>query len=186
LGANPLPAVDTSQAVTKIITYREEHLKLLKQRLEQAQNRMKMQADKNRSDWQFAVGDQVLLRLHPYTLSSVASRRFPKLAYKFFGPYKILERIGAVAYKIELPAHSEIHPVFLCSVLHSGDIPLSLTSLAIAVGHGCYTGLPHNMVGEELARELYGVFVDQLSLYRVNYKAYKLVKTNRPYIGSLP
>jgi len=50
LGANPLPAVDTSQAVTKIITYREEHLKLLKQRLEQAQNRMKMQADKNRSD----------------------------------------------------------------------------------------------------------------------------------------
>jgi len=74
----------------------------------------------------------------------------------------------------------------LCSVLHSGDIPLSLTSLAIAVGHGCYTGLPHNMVGEELARELYGVFVDQLSLYRVNYKAYKLVKTNRPYIGSLP
>ena len=69
LGANPLPAMDTSQAVTKIITYREEHLKLLKQRLEQAQNRMKMQADKNRSDWQFAVGDQVLLRLHPYTLS---------------------------------------------------------------------------------------------------------------------
>ena len=74
----------------------------------------------------------------------------------------------------------------LCPVLHSSDIPLSLTSLAITDGHGCYTGLPHNMVGEELARELYGVFVDQLSLYRVNYKAYKLVKTNRPYIGSLP
>ena len=84
LGANPLPTVDTSQAVTKIITYREEHLKLLKQRLEQAQNRMKMQADKNRSNWQFVVGDQVLLRLQPYTLSSVASRPFPKLAYKFF------------------------------------------------------------------------------------------------------
>jgi len=117
LGANPLPAMDTSHAVTKIMTYREEHLKNIKQRLEQAQNRMKMQADKNRSDWQFAVGDQVLLRLHPYTLSSVASRPFPKLAYKFFGPYKILERIGAVAYKLELPAHSEIHPVFHISQL---------------------------------------------------------------------
>jgi hypothetical protein len=76
-----------------MISNREEHLQLLKQRLEHAQNRMKVQADKNRSDKQFEVGDQVLLKLQPYTQSFVASRPFPKLAYKFFGLYKILERI---------------------------------------------------------------------------------------------
>lgn len=117
LGSNPTPTTETPQAVTDVITHREEHLQLLKQRLEQAQNRMKIQADKHRSDRQFAVGDQVLLKLQPYTQRSVASRAFPKLAYKFFGPYKILERIGAMAYRLELPQHSEIHPVFHISQL---------------------------------------------------------------------
>ena len=102
-----MPSVDTPQEVTEVISNREAHLQMLKQRLEQAQNRMKLQADKKRSDRQFSVGDQVLLRLQPYTQSSVASRSYPKLAYKFFGPYTVVERIGSVAYKLELPATSQ-------------------------------------------------------------------------------
>lgn len=50
LGATPIPAADTPDAVTTVINHREEHLRLLKQRLAQAQNRMKIQADKHRSD----------------------------------------------------------------------------------------------------------------------------------------
>lgn len=117
LGSTPTVSTDTPPSVTALIENREAHLQLLKQRLEQAQNRMKLFADKNRTDQQFAMGDQVLLRLQPYTQSSVANRSFPKLAYKFFGPYTVLEKIGAVAYRLNLPEESKVHPVFHISQL---------------------------------------------------------------------
>ncbi|KAJ1288152.1 hypothetical protein BS78_02G068200 [Paspalum vaginatum] len=90
---------------------------LLKQQLNRAQLRMKHQADKGRSEWSFQIRDYVYLKLQPYVQSSVATRSNNKLCYKFFGPYEIVDKIGAVAYKLKLPPSSAIHPVFHVSQL---------------------------------------------------------------------
>jgi hypothetical protein len=67
---------------------------------------MKAQADKRRSERTFAVGDSVYLKLQPYVQSSLAPRAHQKLSLHYFGPYKVVERIGSVAYKLELPPSS--------------------------------------------------------------------------------
>jgi hypothetical protein len=90
---------------------------LIKQHLLRAQDRMKQQADKKRSDITFSMGDRVFLKLQPYVQSSLATGANKKLAFKCFGPYTILERIRAVAYKLDLLAESAIHPVFHISQL---------------------------------------------------------------------
>lgn len=59
---------------------------------------MKDYADQNRSVREFAVGDLVYLKLQPYRQVTVAIRKNLKLSAKFFGPYKILDKIGKVAY----------------------------------------------------------------------------------------
>jgi hypothetical protein len=90
---------------------------LIKQHLARAQERMKKQTDKHRTEREFQVGDVVYLKLQPCIQSSVARRANQKLAFRFFGPFKIIEKIGVVAYKLLLPKSSTIHHVFHVSQL---------------------------------------------------------------------
>jgi hypothetical protein len=80
---------------------------------------MKVDVDAHLSEHQFQVGEQVLLKLHPFAQSTVVSRPCPKLALKYFGPYKVVEKVGTMAYKLELPHVAQVHPIFHVSQLKS-------------------------------------------------------------------
>ena len=76
------------------LTERKLLNQVIQPQLTRASPRMKHQADKNRSKREFAVGDYVYLKLQPYIQTIVAARSNQKLAYKYFGPFKVLEKIG--------------------------------------------------------------------------------------------
>ncbi|KAL5731844.1 hypothetical protein ACHQM5_004534 [Ranunculus cassubicifolius] len=103
--------------VHKFLTERAATFDIIKDNLLFAKARMKFYADKRRTERVFKVGDYVYLRLQPYRQHSVSVRRNLKLAPRFFGPYKITEKIGTVAYRLELPDSSLIHPIFHVSQL---------------------------------------------------------------------
>ena len=78
---------------------------------------MKQFADKKRSDRKLEVGEQVYLRLQYPHLKSMSKRPVNKLTPKYFGPFTITDKIGEVAYKLQLPKRTKIHPVFHVSLL---------------------------------------------------------------------
>lgn len=78
---------------------------------------MKTYADQHRTERKFEVGDSVYLKLQPYKQSSLAQRSNFKLAPRYYGPYKVLEKLGSVAYKLDLPSTAQIHNVFHVSLL---------------------------------------------------------------------
>lgn len=114
--AAPMIPVDGELSVAEWVKERQSYSEFLKESLASAQNRMKVQADKNRTERSFQ-GEMVLLKLQPYVQSSVVNRPCPKLAFKFFGPFKVLQKIGKVAYKLDLLESAKIHPVFPVSQL---------------------------------------------------------------------
>jgi transposase InsO family protein len=84
-----------------------------KRHLRLAQERMKKQYDKGRTDIEFQVGQLVLLSSKNITLRRVGDRNAtPKLMPKWIGPFPIEEVIGKGAYRLTLPPHMKAHNVF--------------------------------------------------------------------------
>ena len=96
---------------------RDIALHLLKDNLIRALDRMKKLANKGRTERQFEERDMVFLSLQPYRQVSMGGRRPQKLSPLFFGPYKVLQRVGTVSYRLEQPKEARIHNVFHVSQL---------------------------------------------------------------------
>ncbi|XP_068662912.1 uncharacterized protein [Aristolochia californica] len=96
----------------------------------QAQARMKLQYDQHHRDVQYHPDDFVWLRLKAYRQQSITGTRH-KLSPKYFGPYKIVRRVGQVAYHLQLPPESQIHDVFHVSLLKplKGPAPQAIPAL---------------------------------------------------------
>ncbi|KAD3066456.1 hypothetical protein E3N88_34336 [Mikania micrantha] len=89
-----------------------EKLQLVKARMKAAQDRQKSYADKRRRPIEFEVGDQVLLKVSPRK-GVIRFRKRGKLSPRFIGPFRIMARVGKVAYRLDLPDElSGIHPTF--------------------------------------------------------------------------
>ncbi|XP_027093598.1 uncharacterized protein [Coffea arabica] len=94
-----------------------EKVKLIRQKIQTTQIHQKSYADNRKKDLEFAVGDQLLFKITLLKASLMAGRE-KKLQPKFVAPYKILQRVGNVAYNLEQPPNlSQIHNIFHVFIL---------------------------------------------------------------------
>ncbi|WVZ48699.1 hypothetical protein U9M48_000118 [Paspalum notatum var. saurae] len=116
----PLNRSEPGERVTfgpDLVTQAEEQVKFIQNNLKSAQSRQKSYSDKRRRPLAFEKGDHVYLRVSPMK----GVHRFGvkgKLAPRYVGPFKITEKCGPVAYRLELPPHlAAVHDVFHVSQL---------------------------------------------------------------------
>jgi hypothetical protein len=92
---------------------------VIKENLLKAQARIKHQADKHRVDMEFSVGDMVYLKIRPYRHTSLSTHNSLKLHSKFYGPFRVLERIGKAAYKLTCLRNKPLGKMHLLSARFS-------------------------------------------------------------------
>ena len=93
------------------------NVQIIQRRLETARSRQKNYADPRRRDVEFKIGDQVFLKVSPKK-GVLRFGKKGKLAPRYIGPFPIIDWVGEVAYKLDLPQQlAGIHPVFHISML---------------------------------------------------------------------
>ncbi|GKC47591.1 putative reverse transcriptase domain-containing protein [Tanacetum coccineum] len=113
-----LPLVELSyNNRPEIIHETIEKIVQIQQRLQAARDRQRSYANVRRKPLEFQVGDHVMLKVSPRK-GVIRFRNQGKLNPRYIRPFKILERIGPVAYKLKLPEElSNVHNTFYISNL---------------------------------------------------------------------
>ncbi|GKA46727.1 hypothetical protein Tco_0739610, partial [Tanacetum coccineum] len=91
-------------------------------------DRQKSYADLKRKPMEFEVGDKVMLKVSPWKGVERFGKR-GKLNPRYVGPFKVLAKVGKVAYRLELPQElSKVHHTFYVSNLKKcyADEPLAM------------------------------------------------------------
>ena len=94
-----------------------EKVGMIQKRLLTAQSQQKSYADIRRRPLEFEEGDHVFLKVMPKR-GVIGFEKRGKLSPRYIGPFEVLERVGAVAYRLALPPSlSSVHEVFNVSML---------------------------------------------------------------------
>ena len=113
LNDEPITTEDGNAAVEDIFADLRDTLINVQSNLTKAQEYQKKYADKSRRHEIYKLNDRVLLDTSDITFT-IGTK---KLLDKYIGPYKIIEVISDVAYKLDLPIKFRLHPVFHVSKL---------------------------------------------------------------------
>nr|GEW39682.1 putative reverse transcriptase domain-containing protein [Tanacetum cinerariifolium] len=112
----------------ELIQEMTEKIVQIKERIQAARDQQKSYADLKRKPMEFQFGDKVMLKVSPWK-GVVRFGKQGKLNLRYVGPLKVLENIGKVAYKHELPEElSRVHNTFHVSNLKKchADEPLAI------------------------------------------------------------
>nr|GFA50105.1 putative reverse transcriptase domain-containing protein [Tanacetum cinerariifolium] len=112
----------------ELIQETTEKIVQIKQRMQAARDRQKSYADLKRMPMEFQVRDKVMLKVSPWK-GVVRFGKRGKLNPRYVRPFKVLERVGDVAYKLEIPEElSRVHNTFHVSNLKKchADEPLAV------------------------------------------------------------
>ncbi|GJW12805.1 putative reverse transcriptase domain-containing protein [Tanacetum coccineum] len=112
----------------EIIHETTEKIIQIKKRIQAARDRQNSYADRRRKPLEFEVGDKVMLKVSPWKGVICFGKR-GKLNPRYIGPFKILAKVGTLAYRLELPEQlSQVHSTFHVSNLKKCfvDEPLAI------------------------------------------------------------
>ncbi|GJW09030.1 putative reverse transcriptase domain-containing protein [Tanacetum coccineum] len=112
----------------EIVQETTEKIIQIKQRIQVTRDRKKSYADLKRKPMDFQVGDKVMLKVLPWKWVVRFGKR-GKLNPRYVRPFKVLEKVGSVAYKLEFPEElSRVHNMFHVSNLKKcyADKPLAV------------------------------------------------------------